>query len=193
LYSFSKTSYQNMKHFLFSLLVLCAINLNAQTKSVPVTGQPVATPVQVAPVMKKDAPVQKAVSEAVAEVAVERSNAKMSFESLSVDYGTIEYGSEPLRIVKFTNTGTEPLVIKNARGSCGCTVPTWDKNPIAPGQSSTMEVRYDTNRPGPINKSITITTNEGPDNHVLQVIGTVLPKKEDKAVPAAEPNIIKGN
>jgi hypothetical protein len=193
LYSFSKTSYQNMKHFLFSLLVLCAFSINAQNKSVPVTGKPVATPIQAEPVMKKDAAVQKAVSEAVVEVAVERSNAKMTFESLTVDYGTVEYGSEPLRIVKFTNTGTEPLVIKNARGSCGCTVPTWDKNPIAPGQSSTMEVRYDTNRPGPINKSITITTNEGPDNHILQVIGTVQPKKEDKAVPAAEPNIIKGN
>jgi hypothetical protein len=56
-----------------------------------------------------------------------------------------------------------------------------------------MEVRYDTKRTGAINKSITITTNEGPDNHVVQVVGTVLAPKEDKAVPAAEPSIIKGN
>lgn len=173
-----------MKQVLFSLLVLVSFSLTAQTNPIPVKTEGD---------LQKEAMIERAKTQAVAEVAVERTNAKMTFESLSVDYGTIEFGGEPLRVVTFTNTGTEPLVIKNARGSCGCTVPTWDKNPIAPGQSSTLEVRYDTKRPGPINKSITITTNEGPDNHILQVIGTVLPAKEDKAVPAAEPTLIKGN
>ncbi|MBK8518556.1 MAG: DUF1573 domain-containing protein [Saprospiraceae bacterium] len=121
-----------------------------------------------------------------------KSKAKMSFESLTVDYGTIEYGSEPLRIAKFTNTGTEPLVINNARGSCGCTVPKWPTEPIAPGQSANLEIRYDTNRPGRISKSVTVSTNEGED-HVLQVVGEVLPKKEETPVPPAQPNIIKGN
>jgi len=174
-----------MKQFLFTLLVLVSISLNAQTKVAPI-------PIKTEGDLKKEAMIEKAKTEAVAEVAVERTNAKMTFESLTVDYGTIENGSEPLRVVKFTNTGTEPLVIKNARGSCGCTVPTWTKDPIAPGQSSTLEIRYDTKRTGAINKSVTITTNEGPDNHVLQVIGTVLPPKEEKAVPQAEPSIIKG-
>ncbi|MFN8339429.1 MAG: DUF1573 domain-containing protein [Saprospiraceae bacterium] len=174
-----------MKQFLFTLLVLVSISLNAQTKVAPI-------PIKTEGDMKKEAMIEKAKTEAVAEVAVERTNAKMTFESLTVDYGTIENGSEPLRVVKFTNTGTEPLVIKNARGSCGCTVPTWTKEPIAPGQSSTLEIRYDTKRTGAINKSVTITTNEGPDNHVLQVIGTVLAPKEEKAVPQAEPSIIKG-
>jgi hypothetical protein len=173
-----------MKQVLFSLLVLISISLNAQTNPIPVKTEGD---------LQKEAMIEKAKTQAVAEVAVERTNAKMTFESLTVDYGTIENGGEPLRTVKFTNTGTEPLVIKNARGSCGCTVPTWEKNPIAPGQSSTIEIRYDTKRTGPINKSVTITTNEGPDNHVLQVIGTVLPAKEEKAVPTAEPSIIKGN
>ena len=181
-----------MKQVLFSLLVLVSFSLSAQvSEKAPI-------PVKTAGDLKKEASMKSAQikaeqAAAVSEAAaVEKADSKMTFESLTVDYGTIENGSEPLRVVKFTNTGTEPLVIKNARGSCGCTVPTWPKEPIAPGQSSTIEVRYDTKRAGAINKSITITTNEGPDNHVLQVIGTVLPVKEDKAVPAAEPSLIKG-
>ena len=51
----------------------------------------------------------------------------MSFETLTVDYGEIVQHSDPLRVAKFTNTGDEPLVISNARGSCGCTVPQWPK------------------------------------------------------------------
>lgn len=175
-----------MKQILFTLLVLVSFTINAQTK---VEKAPI--PVKTEGDIKKEAMVEK--TQAVAEVAIERTNAKMTFESLTVDYGTIENGAEPLRSVKFTNTGTEPLVIKNARGSCGCTVPTWDKNPIAPGQSSTIEIRYDTKRTGPINKSVTITTNEGPDPQVLQVIGTVLAPAVDKSVPVAEPSIIKAN
>ncbi len=180
-----------MKQVLFSLLVLVSFSLSAQvSEKAPI---PVKTPSD----LKKEASMKSAQMKAdqagiTAEAAVEKADSKMTFESLTVDYGTIENGADPLRVVKFTNTGTEPLVIKNARGSCGCTVPTWPKEPIAPGQSSTIEVRYDTKRTGPINKSITITTNEGSDSHVLQVVGTVLPVKEDKGVPAAEPSVIKG-
>ncbi|MBC7885525.1 MAG: DUF1573 domain-containing protein [Saprospiraceae bacterium] len=176
-----------MKQVLFSLLLIAGFSLSAQqTEKAPI-------PVKTAGDLKKEAVIKQAQDQAAAEVVIEKTNAVMTFESLTVDYGTIENGGEPVRLVKFTNTGTDPLVIKNARGSCGCTVPTWPKEPIAPGQSSVMEIRYDTKRTGKINKSVTITTNEGPDNHVLQVIGEVLPVKEEKAVPVAEPNIIKGN
>jgi hypothetical protein len=175
-----------MKQFLFSLLVLGAFSLSAQKDKAPV-------PVKVDAPVKNEATAIEAQKAPAQEAEVERTNAKMTFESMTVDYGTIENGAEPLRLIKFTNTGTDPLVIKNARGSCGCTVPTWPKDPIAPGQSSSMEVRYDTKRTGRISKSITITTNEGPENHVIQVVGDVLPPKEEKAVPAAEPNLIKGN
>ncbi len=182
-----------MKQILFFLLGFVSISLNAQTKSTPVVTHPVKE-VIAAPAKEtaKPAALKTETTPAPAE-NVESSNAIMTFESTIVDYGTIENGGEPLRVVKFTNTGTEPLVIKNARGSCGCTVPTWEKNPIAPGQSSTIEIRYDTKRTGPINKSVTITTNEGSGNHVLQVIGSVLPPKKDDSVPAAEPTMIKGN
>ncbi|MCZ2100707.1 MAG: DUF1573 domain-containing protein [Chitinophagales bacterium] len=182
-----------MKQILFFLLGFVSFSLTAQTKSNPVVTHPVKE-VKAEPVKTATAPaaVKSELTPAPAQEA-EKTNAVMTFESTVVDYGTIDNGSEPLRVVKFTNTGTDPLVIKNARGSCGCTVPTWEKSPIAPGQSSTIEIRYDTKRTGPINKSVTITTNEGPENHVLQVIGTVLPPKKDESVPAAEPSMIKGN
>lgn len=113
----------------------------------------------------------------------------MEIESLVLDYGTIEYNSEPLRVVKFTNTGTEPLVIKNARGSCGCTVPVWPKEPIMPGEESKIEIRYATNRVGKFSKTVTITTNEIGDPQVITVKGHVLKQKE--GVPAAKPSILK--
>lgn len=116
----------------------------------------------------------------------------MTLESNTVDYGTIKQHGEPLRTVKFTNTGTEPLVIKNARGSCGCTVPTWPKEPILPGAEAEIEIRYATNRLGKINKTVKITTNEGGDPHVIKVVGKILKPEEDESVPASAPSILKG-
>ena len=116
----------------------------------------------------------------------------MDFESMEVNYGTIEQHGEPLRVLKFSNTGTEPLVIKNARGSCGCTVPTWPKEPIMPGEESEIEVRYATNRLGKINKTIKITTNEGGDPHVIKVLGQVEAPAKEESVPASAPTILKG-
>jgi len=117
----------------------------------------------------------------------------MELESDVVDYGTIAKNSEPLRTLKFTNTGDEPLVISNARGSCGCTVPTWPKEPILPGESSVLEIRYATNRIGSFNKKVTLTTNETEKNsHVIAVKGKVLKEDEEDTVPAAAPSVIPG-
>jgi len=126
------------------------------------------------------------------EAAPETGGPVMTLESNTVDYGTIKQHGEPLRKVSFTNTGTEPLVIKNARGSCGCTVPTWPKEPILPGASADIEIRYATNRLGKINKTVKITTNEGGDPHVIKVVGKILKPEEDEAVPASAPSILSG-
>ncbi|MEL6122149.1 MAG: DUF1573 domain-containing protein [Bacteroidota bacterium] len=118
----------------------------------------------------------------------------MEFKSLTVDYGTIEQNSEPLRVAEFTNTGTKPLVIKNARGSCGCTVPDWPKEPIMPGQTAEIQIRYDTNRLGKINKTVTITTNEEGAPKVLKVVGTINQAIEkEESVPAPSNGLIKKN
>ncbi|GIV32054.1 MAG: hypothetical protein KatS3mg030_356 [Saprospiraceae bacterium] len=110
----------------------------------------------------------------------------MTFETTEIDYGEIEQGSDPLRVFKFTNTGTEPLIISNAKGSCGCTVPKWPKDPILPGESATIEVRYDTNRIGPFQKTVTITTNEATPTHTLKIKGKVNPKPTQESVPASK-------
>ncbi len=116
----------------------------------------------------------------------------MTFESSVVDYGEIAQNSEPVRKVKFTNTGTEPLVIQSARGSCGCTVPTTPKEPIMPGETSTIEIRYDTKRLGRIDKTVTIITNEGGEPHTLRVAGNVHQVQEDN-VPKPTNTLIKPN
>ena len=75
---------------------------------------------------------------------------------------------------KFTNTGTEPLIISNAKGSCGCTVPSWPKTPIKPGESAAIKVKYDSKRIGPINKSVTISSNASNEpTKVIRIKGMI--------------------
>jgi Protein of unknown function (DUF1573) len=103
----------------------------------------------------------------------------MSFEKTEIDYSNVVQNSDGMRLFKFKNTGTEPLVIKNARGSCGCTVPKWPNDPIKPGQTAVIEVKYDTNRLGVFNKTITVDTNEaaGSNSHIIKIKGNVFEKK----------------
>lgn len=109
----------------------------------------------------------------------------MEFESTTVDYGVIEQDSDPYRYFKFTNTGDAPLVITNAKGSCGCTVPTWPKEAIAPGETGEIKVRYATNRLNKFTKSITLTTNEANPTRKLTIKGEVLPKPTEEAIPSS--------
>lgn len=110
---------------------------------------------------------------------------KMEFEVMEVDYGTISQGSDPLRVFKFSNVGDEPLIISKAKGSCGCTVPKYPQEPILPGETSEIEVRYDTNRIGPFQKTVTLTTNESQPTHTLKIKGKVDPKPTQESVPAS--------
>lgn len=128
---------------------------------------------------------------AIAAKAQETAGPVMTFEQTTMDYGVIEKGSEPLRKFKFTNTGTEPLIIKNAKGSCGCTVPTYAKEPVMPGESSVIEVRYDTQRVGAFTKTVTLTTNEAVETRTLTIKGEVKAEPTQESVPAAAPGLIK--
>lgn len=114
------------------------------------------------------------------------SKAVLTLESDVVDYGTIDQGAEPLRVAKFKNTGTEPLIISGAKGSCGCTVPNWPKEPIMPGETSQIEIRYDTKRVGAINKTVTVTSNDPSGNKVIRVIGTINAVATEPGVPEKE-------
>lgn len=98
--------------------------------------------------------------------------AQLVFETTTIDYGIVTKGSEPLRTLNFKNTGNAPLLIKDAKASCGCTVPSYPQGAIMPGESAEITVRYDTNRVGVISKSITVTSNAG-DPVVLKITGEV--------------------
>jgi hypothetical protein len=97
------------------------------------------------------------------------------------NYGNIENASTGLRIFKFTNTGEAPLVITNAKGSCGCTVPSYPKEPIMPGESNEIRVKYDTKRTGAFTKYVTLTTNAKENTTVrLKIYGKVAAPKQKK-------------
>ena len=99
---------------------------------------------------------------------------EITFESEVVDYGTIKQDENGIRYFKFKNTGDAPLIIQSAVGSCGCTVPKYPNEPILPGQSSQIEVKYDTHRVGAFSKNVTITTNATDQSKkVLTIKGTV--------------------
>ena len=92
------------------------------------------------------------------------------------NYGTIENGSTGVRFFKFTNTGQAPLMITSAKGSCGCTVPSYPKEPIMPGEENYIKVKYDTKRTGAFTKYVTLTTNNPETATVrLRILGTVNP------------------
>ena len=100
--------------------------------------------------------------------------AKISFKAETVDYGTIAKGSDGVRIFEFTNTGDTPLIISDVKSSCGCTVPKKPDGPVAPGESSTIEVKYDTKRVGPIRKTITVYSNANEPIKALKIKGEIL-------------------
>jgi len=111
----------------------------------------------------------------------------VEFEKEKHDYGTIKNGADGTYDFKFKNTGKEPVLITNAKGSCGCTVPEWPKEPILPGKSSVIKVSYDTKRAGAINKNVTITiTNSAKDKtatKTLYIVGNVEPPPADAGAP----------
>jgi hypothetical protein len=109
----------------------------------------------------------------------------MTFEQTTIDYGTIDKGAEPHREFKFTNTGDEPLIIKGAKGSCGCTTPSVPEKPIMPGESDVIKVRYDTQRVGGFTKTVTVTTNEVVDTRTLTIKGEVKAPVTEEAIPVS--------
>ncbi len=90
---------------------------------------------------------------------VDPNGPKIEFKKVLHNYGTIENGADGTCEFKFKNTGKKPLKISNCRASCGCTIPSWPREEIKPGKSSTIKVKYDTKRTGGIHKTITITSN----------------------------------
>lgn len=106
---------------------------------------------------------------------------EITFETLVHDYGNIMQGDNGTCEFVFKNTGKADLLLTNCRSSCGCTVPEWPKDPIAPGKKATIKVKYNTQRVGAINKSITVESNAVNNRVVLNIKGNVSAKPVEAA------------
>lgn len=117
---------------------------------------------------------QEGVAPKAEEVKQDNPNAaEITFENELHDYGTIKQGADGSCEFKFKNTGKDPLIISNAKGSCGCTVPTYPKEPIMKGQTGVIKVHYDTKRVGAFTKTVTINSNAKSDTKVITIKGLV--------------------
>ena len=102
----------------------------------------------------------------------------VEFTDIEYDFGTVMEGEKVVYEYKFKNTGKEPLIISNAKGSCGCTVPDWPREPIAPGAENVIKVQFDSKNKGKVggglqSKRVTITANTDPVNTYLTIKGKV--------------------
>lgn len=123
---------------------------------------------------------------AMAQNDAEKPNKKVktpeiTFETLVHDYGQINQGDNGECEFVFKNTGKAELILTNCRSSCGCTVPSWPKDPIPPGKKASIKVKYNTQRIGQINKTITVESNAVNDRVVLKITGNVNPKPTEAA------------
>ena len=100
----------------------------------------------------------------------------ISFERLNHDFGKISDAEFVNTKFRFKNTGTNPLFILNAEGSCGCTVPRWPREPIAPGAAADIFVQFDSHgKRGEIEKTVTVTSNSTPAKNILTIKSLVVP------------------
>lgn len=102
---------------------------------------------------------------------------EMSFDDLQFDFGDISQGTHVDHLFTFTNTGDAPLVITNARSSCGCTIPEYTREAVAPGEKGELLVKFDGSGRGTVNKTITLSTNTEEGSERLRIKANVQPKQ----------------
>ena len=103
---------------------------------------------------------------------------KFKFKHMEWDFGKVNEGEEVKHIYRFKNDGNEDLVINKVTATCGCTVPKWERKPIAPGESSEIEVKFNSkNKPGNQIKNVTIVANTVPPETILTFKALVLPSE----------------
>ena len=115
-----------------------------------------------------------------ATIELEKNDIKtaiLNFETEVIDYGTVLQNSNGVRQFTFTNTGSAPLLITKIRTSCGCTVPSYSKAPILPGETGELEIKYDTSRLGAFTKTVTVISNAKSGNRILKIKGKIIASK----------------
>ena len=100
---------------------------------------------------------------------------EISFDKLRHNFGKINQGESVSHQFVFTNTGEAELIIANAKGSCGCTVPKWPREPISPGESEEIKITFNSaGKSGKQSKTITLVTNAIPNTIVLTISAEIL-------------------
>tara|TARA_R110002072_G_scaffold64004_1_gene158680 strand:- start:289 stop:714 length:426 start_codon:yes stop_codon:yes gene_type:complete len=117
--------------------------------------------------------------------------AKIEFKTDTIDYGTIKKGADGVRVFEFTNTGDAPLIVSKVTSSCGCTVPKWSKEPILPGKTGEIQVKYDTNRVSPIRKTITVISNAETPTVALKIKGLVVDSNKESVLEKKDKSIVQ--
>ena len=135
-----------------------------------------------------------ATAETPAEAAAPGPVTSLEYVETDFDFGEVMDGAKVNHTYKFKNTGSEPLVISNAKGSCGCTVPDWPHEPIPPGAMGEIKVEFNSSGKAsatPMEKRVTVTANTNPPQTFLTIKGKVKenpnapkPEIQSKAVPA---------
>jgi hypothetical protein len=132
--------------------------------------------------------------QAPAAPAVDKNKGQFKFEKELHDFGTVIEGEMATYEFTFTNTGKEPIIISNVAASCGCTTPSWTREPVMPGKKGSIKAVYNSqSRPGPFNKQITITSNAATPTKVLTIKGNVdrqpagVPENKPSASPVTKP------
>lgn len=120
--------------------------------------------------------------------------AAITFDEEKHSFGEVDEGPKVSHEFTFTNTGTEPLILSKVKASCGCTTPSWPKDPILPGEEGAIMVTYNTaNRVGAFTKSITITSNATEPTKVIYISGKVNKVPEEETMPIKQPLMMAPN
>ena len=119
----------------------------------------------------------------------------LKFAKETHDFGKVEQGKPVTHVFEFKNTGTDPVVINDAQASCGCTKPTFTREPVMPGKTSSISATYNAAAAGPFNKSVTVTSNAEAGQVVLYLKGEVVAAGATETAaapaPAAAPAVTK--
>lgn len=155
-----------------AILAVAALVVSCQSSSKDVRSEAVET---AQPGVQPANPSPAATPNQAAPTAPTGPTTTMTFAETTFDFGTVQDGEKVTHTYKFKNSGKEPLVISNAQGSCGCTVPSWSKEPIAPGGSGEVVVEFNSkNKAGKRNQKVTLTANTDPPQTFLYLTGEVV-------------------
>ena len=113
----------------------------------------------------------------------------LKFAQETHDFGKVEQGKPVTYVFEFKNTGSDPVVINDAQASCGCTKPSWTREPVMPGKTGNVSATFNAAAAGPFNKSVTVTSNAEAGQTVLYLKGEVVTQKEASTAAAPEATI----